>query len=682
MPVPRPPGVNLPPNWPSGYPFVAKRNVKYNELDTLNLREGDGGIIKSTQDRRGDVYLLVGLPRERDSEGQMPQGYVRLRDVTIGHQRTYGDTYWNLQFPTSSGIIGPRNMAWTKMENVIADILIALDDLCKTKEGETRDFLPEWLPAMINTREKIRALVDDIQQGATRAQMHATMTQDNLTITELRDAGTSLDEDVIDSGVYTIIYWDWENDPDNERQPEQYCGQSVNMVSRNASHEAAKDDPRFSHIAHYASSRHANERKMFPLYLTSNPNREKLTLIEQMLILLFQSYHPYITAPVKRSSGSDADAAMAIRSTERHVFFQQMACFLMTIARPVFARHGWTAGSWNPAYGAGKGLNWSSPFMEDRFGVRALYLRVTIPNVLTSFRRQPFIVGKFEMYKSLHEGTGASKAMVYKKYGSISVKHLSPSGNVEYSDYLNFFDDIEAPGPELGQECQLIFELMEDGRRHSVPWCRIPDHFPYEKRNEALSLGIRVEWQRDGAWKTKYIQSTYMQNYPRGAVVSTKKGEVQFYASYHNAMGLIRYLKGQKIPAGQRETANKDFGIARVQSLRFDNLTQTFVLTEFQQPRAHVSDRKKSKVQMRNELNGLNGVQQIGGSVPNGFGRRKTCDRCYVLVQRMASEFKCVPTNDPDMCEAEIEEAKTPQDIVYGNVAIVQGVLSSGHQVD
>lgn len=569
-----------------------------------------------------------------------PQGWVRYADVTVGHQRRFGDTYWDIRFPDPSHSIGPRSMGWGKMEKVMADILIALDNLCKTKPTEIQDFLPEWLPEMIDSRAKIHALIDDLHYGTIRAGMQAVLNQDDLTITQLRDAGRGLTRGEHYTGIYCIVYWDWKDDPSGQRKPEFYIGQSDGMVVRYDKHVEGKDDPRIMHIAHYRSARQANKMKMFPLYLTSNCDRNKLTTFEQLFIVGEQSYHPFITSLIRRGI-EDPDLPTADRVNEHQLFFQQMAGFLMNIAQPVFALHDWNSGFWCRSFGAGKGLNWSSPFMEDRFGVRALYLRVTVPTVLKSYRRQPFLVSQLELYKNQEQKKGSS-VQKYKKYGSISVKHLNADGTVNYSDYVNFLDNTDAEGPKVGQECQLVFEVMERGLRHSVPWCRIPDHFPYEKRWEALALGIRVEWREDDVWKTKYLQSTHMQNYARDSVVTTRRNEVQYFSAYHNAMGILRYLKGEKLT--QSLPQNKDFGIARIQDLHFNDLNQTFTITNFQQPRNRVTDHVISRPRMENELPTLNGVFQIGGSLPHGLGKRTTCDRCYCLVSLIYKEME-TPAN-------------------------------------
>ncbi|KAB2569936.1 uncharacterized protein LTHEOB_12838 [Lasiodiplodia theobromae] len=103
MSVPRPRTVNLPPNWPAGYPSVVNKDERHIQQDSFTLHRGHYGVIIETEDFDDGTTI------------------VKPDDIDTGTSHPYGSAR-PPQAPVSAS--GPRDRPRDPMEPVMSEVLI------------------------------------------------------------------------------------------------------------------------------------------------------------------------------------------------------------------------------------------------------------------------------------------------------------------------------------------------------------------------------------------------------------------------------------------------------------------------------------------------------------------------------------------------------------------------------
>ncbi|KIL90679.1 hypothetical protein FAVG1_06414 [Fusarium avenaceum] len=120
----------------------------------------------------------------------------------------------------------------------------------------------------------------------------------------------------------------------------------------------------------------------------------------------------------------------------------------------------------------------------------------------------------------------------------------------------------------------LVFEIMDDGLAHDIPWVGCPEVGPFENFIVASSLSVRIEWYHEATstWLGLPFQST-MNTFAQGVAKSDLWVAI---SSWRKAMNIIQLLEGIDYE-GELNGFSRSVGeLIQVKELVVDHLQQKF----------------------------------------------------------------------------------------------------------
>lgn len=197
-----------------------------------------------------------------------------------------------------------------------------------------------------------------------------------------------------------------------------------------------------------------------------NATEERRKLVEQLLILLLETYRPPLfSKPSTTDPGWLQDMAAAQTLTQ--------------IANAARARSGWMGACRRPDFGA-TGLNWNSPLFEGG-GESLLYTRRQMPDRSLHFTRGPITLSKNLM--------------------------ILEHGNTKSNNRRALNLQIHPANPPIGTTINVTAEISRAGAKHPKSFLRTPDAMPWNDMKELQRFAVRLEWKDD--------QKGWVRMYPR-----------------------------------------------------------------------------------------------------------------------------------------------------------------------
>ena len=409
-----------------------------------------------------------------------------------------------------------QNINASLLSRTLEGMLHTMSTLLRTTRQLS--YLHFTVQALLKSDERIRDLVSHIINGLNRS-ISNPLQAGRLDRSHLRHVTTVQEQG--GCGVYGIYY-----QMPGAEQDAVYIGQSIDMMARFMGHQAGTRSS--SEKPHYVLARRAAKSKMFILCeLPKEP--ELLSLTEQLFVLLFASYQPWLfhlDSEMTRANIQDW-AGTAIEAQN-----------LTKIMDDVRQQTGWQKlckmNGW-------QGLNITSPAVEYGADAQLRWFRNVIPGHGTDFKRPP--------------------ARAWQdKNGSLSVT-ITHSPNVH----------VRVPS-EWGQiyKGTVLYLSVEivDIDVHPAPFSRIPRIGNYEDWSELLKFGVRCEWQTPQGWQRAYLQRGYGQEFAAKAMLN----------SYLTASRLNQHFRGYVYDNVSEDRGQ--FPIVKTITPHFNNLTRVLKLTE------------------------------------------------------------------------------------------------------
>ena len=624
----------------------------YFDQNAIEIKKGDEGkIVDASRVDKG--WVCVTVPRRGLGPGSCNVAAIKAGTVPYGQTRIQHDLPVDpptLNLPSSG-------MDQSRFGNTLRLLLLAI----KAKQ-DFLNFLPDWFLKMGN--EELSRIAADIVRGTEAAEFLNLLNTPNFTVQALSQKGTQIRRSNSEAGVYHRTYSNFRNDA--SRKPDLYAGKTINMGSRAQGHESeTKGKTKANTSKHYASARQAQRTDASPMCIGIDRENSR-TLAEQAFILMLQTYHPQVLAFQPRIVAQTADTSTANSAEDfSRTYAPRATAFQLTqIAKVVFQKTGWPGAMDRPSFGAGEGLNWSSPLAEilNHNSPRTIWTKTVVPDEVAVFRRPATladVVGK---------NTMSVLELRFKRADNLG------GATGSHESHQNFMID-KGPGcPEKGDKVWIVVEIMINGQEHATPWARLPSSGPWTDWNEANRLAVRVEWEDSkGAMRMQYCQ------HRQSTLVDSDKSPASIL-QYARAMGMIRFFL-QQLCTDPRDWY-LDFGRARIKEITFDNLTQTYNVREISAITPIKRAELKERSVMARELTskGLQNVDQAmfgyeGTSTPQASGRavwkRYRCDYCHLQITHgFKSKAKCSQiegTNNCTNCKSLFRPCS------YTNTALLEG---------
>ncbi|PCD37164.1 hypothetical protein AU210_005668 [Fusarium oxysporum f. sp. radicis-cucumerinum] len=344
-------------------------------------------------------------------------------------------------------------------------------------------------------------------------------------------------------GVYLRIY----EDVGGQDVVGLYVGQSRHISRRMGQHDTTtKSSTLHQFSKHYGIARQTTEDNCHAVKLCAWSIETQiplaiLDLAEQTMMLLFDSYHSWMTSETTEPLG------------EGYSTMRSHCAYLRSIAEKTRTTVGWQ----NYLDVDTVGCNVSSPLFDVASykggDIRCIKMPVLDPNVrtFTTYRKETtFIRPKRQK--------GACNVRI------LDLTTSRPNGAVSHIIFSIAIDCFQAFIPKTGN---LVFEIMDDHGPHEKPWLGCPTVGPFQDFTEASSLAVRAEWLDipSGEWRTAPIQSSKSHMW---RIDWAKR-------NWMRAMSVIQLLEGIVWTEPLNGFENLSLGSRQVKELTVNHLQQT-----------------------------------------------------------------------------------------------------------
>ncbi|CZR47219.1 uncharacterized protein FPRO_08593 [Fusarium proliferatum ET1] len=441
---------------------------------------------------------------------------------------------------------------------------------------------------------------------------------------------------------YLLLYYD-EN---NEMNIACYIGRTFNLWRRYRQHSDGLSK-RHSTL-HYHMARKRLEQgasyRLFPIAYISNtlPNSRLFrSWAETILVVLFETFNPLML----HKSGSLELLAGDIppwgRSPERDSLLQTsgtpLANLLQDVASGIKSSNAPLRRLRLPDPAIG--LNWSVPLAEGIIHDTNLFVRTTTSGdvstgmpAMWTFRTHP------------------RRVMVDKR-----IAVLGGLGNNTQPPKFRPHIPFEGTNLRPGSLVNVVMEITVDPTsRHPFPYIQLPKPGPFDCWEEAFRLGIRIEFEEDGVWKTRYIKQEHFMAF----TARVKSMKAREFGEEIDLLELswLHSIKTIGALLNWRWQQDEDILVQRVwvpyrcrlRAIEFDFFKQQLVVADV----PYVS-KPRPKILTLDETADL--IEQVFGedvhigSLPDqalivtpGAGTRQKCDLCWVADRNVRMAKSCV----------------------------------------
>ncbi|KAM5517190.1 hypothetical protein FOXYSP1_04141 [Fusarium oxysporum f. sp. phaseoli] len=441
---------------------------------------------------------------------------------------------------------------------------------------------------------------------------------------------------------YLLLYFD-ENNKDNNAR---YIGRTYSPWARYQQHfdGLSKDHPALHYHMGRKRLRQGAAFRLFPIaYLPKTLPSSNLfrSWAETILVALFESFNPMMLDKPGSSTLAAADIPQWGKSLERDALLQTSGAPLANLLQGVACGIKTSEASMkvlclpDPAIG----LNWSVPLAEGIVREANLFIRTTTPRdastrspAMWTFRTHPRRV------------TVDKRIVVLGGYGN----NTQPP---------KFRPSIPLEGTNLGPGSlvNVVIEITVDPTtRHPFSYVKLPKSGPFDCWKEAFRLGIRIEFEEEGVWKTRYIRQDYFSTFT-GKVKSMKPRD---FGEELNLLelGWLHSIKTIGALLNWRWQQDEEVLVQRVwvpyccrlRAIDFDFFKQQLVVSDVpyvakQRPQPLTLDQTAELIE--DEF----GEDVHIGCLPDpiliispGTGTRQRCDLCVVAGRNVGLARSCV----------------------------------------
>ena len=428
---------------------------------TMSFSAGDEAFVTDTV---GSYHLITMAPTTMDGKGR--RGYVHRDDVQVGKIPK-----GRISIEVCVGVDTSRveslltsPMRASRLSKVISGLLLSFQ---VARQGSNAlQSLDEVYEPLIQSKTAIEHATAHILRGMSQS-VTSVLSRRDFTFHDLWNCPPAIEG----SMIYCRLY-------KRDGKPSGiYIGQTINFRQRQNNHSREirrlQQVKGYSQNLHYRHAYRASETRVIRICTLSV--EFLLNVAEQIFILLLQSYKFFATPQ------SD-------RTNEYHLIYFMPARELEDIANRFFGRVSWPG--FKKRFNL-DGLNSESPMAKDNIGYGSreniMYYRYKGRDGTTVFRRHPAVI-------CVEKGG----QLGFNFYGH-TFTTLKPS---------QLGDDT---GPERGDSVYVVFELMPVPKgRHPAGYGRLPAVGAYSDWDECANLGVRVEWEHNGVWRTTYVQATVL----------------------------------------------------------------------------------------------------------------------------------------------------------------------------
>ncbi|KAK5681160.1 hypothetical protein LTS10_006922 [Elasticomyces elasticus] len=645
----------------AGWGYVCHGDYTPHSSDkfTMPIKSGEyGKVIRFSSDKK---WVQITIPKRN------AHGWVDPRAVMFGTGRKYGD--WKVKNKNALSELNGNVQQTDPSKGKTWRTIKALVDAFAQNQDKLALLNEQVVPLVMTEEARLKStklMTKGIElAGQLRQFDNDDVTADNFMKhgKDASKAGASL------AGIYTRLYTLLRKlGPANKA----YTGSATDMPTRDDTHEQKLKQNKTTSL-HGRVFRDARKRYVYQLCVLEQ-NESLLLLAEQVLMLMMGSYDERVLrhmkkepAPVSAGNGTAEDAAEDLSrklaeidepeldndvneedladaqgktvdeggegkggSESRWRAMKETAAQIVTIANQVFQQVGWVPVLQRPEFGGkhGKfeGINIHSPLAEVQS--RLIITKTVIPGKMIIWR----------------------KAAV-KCRTKATTKYVGAIGG--FAPGRKEFYIHKDQGPPSGTRVHLIFEQSLDGP-HPKSYARLMGVCLMSDADRASTLGIRIEWQEDGVWKTLYLQSEHSP--ARG--FDTVPGSI---TALGISIGILNLLKRQVITQGRRPI-DILYGRVRMFDISFDNLTQSLILQEdttLYQPVKAGKPRDKKYIVAELQAAGAQNVDGAWGTTrPDSSSPR--CDRCFLIdkAKRTKDDFFGYTSEAQKVCDRPHDNGK------------------------
>lgn len=287
----------------------------------------------------------------------------------------------------------------------------------------------------------------------------------------------------------------------------------------------------------------------------------------------------------------------------------RVALIYSGFCKRVFQATGWTLRDVG-------GLNWSTPILEiNDTHEKTIWTGVFIPSsrnfekgktYMKQFRRTPV--------------TLLAKKRSNHTYDTLSIQlYHKPSGSAGQRILITIpKEDVEQYKLKMGMKVNVVVEIRLDGKPHPTPYARFPAIGPFPDWPNLNTLAIILEWKdendKDKAWKSLPIQTSFLFNKPKKNEVGYGKPEAPFLAGpYKKVSALVSGLMNYQW-TGTPAYWSYPSSFMRVQDCYADHYTQTLEITTAK-PWKMAPLRLLSRAEMERQLDTKYRISNPDGSI-------------------------------------------------------------------
>ncbi|KAK6003465.1 hypothetical protein QM012_009236 [Aureobasidium pullulans] len=413
--------------------------------------------------------------------------------------------------------------------------------------------------------------------------------------------------------IYAREYWNWLNKPD--KKPAQYWGYTSIGEDRNMYNDIAMIYENHFHQI-YARDHQDHEVRV----MCEFEDERLQPWAEQALICINRSQAPFCkdaepSAIVLESldamelGPNPNDEAIRVEAADKKI---QARLLIEVFAKAVAKVPRFKGGAFGQNWYGVVGLNHDSPVNAWGKQERHFVTRTRNPGVSTIYRTVPRPPISYETMK-----TWAFPSLISGTYNK-GLHNFAVSAEND-------------PKPPEGVRVSAVFEIMDDGKQHEVPWARVPTVGMYRNWSAANALGLRFEWKEGDQFKKMPWQNLHAYSYETTAEDTTDVGTGALH-SYATAEGIRRYLEQETVTNPGAWFRN--YGTARILDVSYDHLTQTTTLKEiFPGPPITLKQSFELTSQEIEDQLVAAGFERdrIGDKRGKLDTNRRSCDKCFLI---------------------------------------------------
>lgn len=365
-----------------------------------------------------------------------------------------------------------------------------------------------------------------------------------------------------------------------------------------------------------------------------------IALVEQLLILFFESYHAGLHVEWVRTEGAAEKLS--------HAWSTALTEVLLRVTRTTKNSNRFTAFRLPQSI---EGCNWGSPLLENPWADSKLWTRTTLFNSAT---------GRPEKYQF----RGPVRIVRKKNKSDFSfclrIITTNAADNHRPTSFRVYPVKADCPGLKADMEVNIVVEIMipHNGRhpRHPTPFYPVPDIGPFDMYSDVAAMAIRIEWQKDdGQWISRplTLTRTKLASSATGTGITTTKfgPEVEYMT-----MAWLRCVKFMGSLMQWEWQSKKPFVQlmvrypGRVRCIETDFLGQKYVVSiadKIKRPEPKLLDLEQTAALLRKRYGSENmmiglppkkGWWAVPGEDMRGLINRTRCDMC-VFVSSGVSTF-------------------------------------------